>query len=129
MRTIFIAFDLPLIGLVGRDNADDVMSWCEDDHVQTPFDVAGQPKALFAVIAPIIDLDGSVRIGEGFCCIRKVKASPVKARFALDLISFEIHGVSVGLRTTFGKSGELNKRLPPCEHRRRVNHSTGQLRS
>ena len=25
--------------------------------------------------------------------------------------------------------GELNKRLPPCEHRRRVNHSTGQLRS
>jgi hypothetical protein len=32
-------------------------------------------------------------------------------------------------RELLERAGELNGRLPPCEHRRRVNHSTGQLRS
>jgi len=62
------------------------MSWCVADDIQTPLDVAGQPKALFAVIAPIIDFEGSVWVVESFCGMGEVEATPLKARFALDLM-------------------------------------------
>ncbi len=105
LRTVVIAFDLPLICFACRNDANQRAAQCVNNDIQAPFDHAYQSETLFTVVVPRIWFDDPVWIGKGECGVVKVEPTRFCTRLALGFILFKIHGASVGLRTTFCKSG------------------------